>query len=320
MKKLTILIAIALGIAVGIVANAQILQPKPNSWVHDYAGALSEKDVASLNKLIQDNINKKHSQLAIVLINELPESETIETYANKIGREWHVGNYNNGLVYVAVIKAHKQRLEVADHLQGGITDVDALRIIEENKPFLKYGDYDGAMSTMVVNIAQKIDAYEQAKYAKPESDFNLFTEWWFYFGLFLTTIGAYLFYRKSKADKEYHKALIAKANTPYTRKYPTVKHFIDNELNKPKNKSVITPPKKNNDFAKGVATGIVADEIIRPRQSSYEPPSSSSSYDTGSSHSSGSNSSSDYGSYGSSSDSSSSSDSGFSGGGASSDW
>lgn len=291
MKKLLLFLLV-----VPATLFAQIPKPQLNTYINDLAGVLSTAQTAELNKQIYD-IEKKYSvQIAVVLVNQLPDNIVIEDYAREIGRTWHVGNAKNGLVYVASIKEHKQRLEVAQNLEGTITDAAANEILANIKPFFRNQDYAGGIKNMLSELDKRMNPAkdEQAalgaaeKVKKDEQGGDLTWLWW------LLGIGGgagilWLIFRKREDE-----AVVPDYTPPMGRS--------NGYGSRP---TYISPIIVNDSFNSSPSHDY---------GSSY---SSSSSSDSSSS----SSSSTDYGSWGSgSSDSSSSSDSGFSGGGSSSDW
>ena len=115
--------------------NAQVPAPQPGTYVNDLARVLVPEDVADLDGKIRAIEEKYGVQLAIVLVQKLPDTVEIEDFALSVGREWHVGTDRKGLVYVASIGQHKQRLEVAANLEGDIPDITAHGITDHMKPF-----------------------------------------------------------------------------------------------------------------------------------------------------------------------------------------
>ena len=286
MKKLTVLLCF-----LPFVMVAQIPAPMPNTYINDVTGKLSIEQIQVLNDSISSIEKKSSVQLAVIIIDNLPESMSIEDYTLEIGRKWHVGNARNGLVYVAALNQHKQRLEVADALQSKITDADALQITDNIKPFFRSGDYNGGLQILVQQISEKLNPIlqEQIALAKAEqSKKNSKGFGWLWLLLLPIPAGLYFIFKPKKADKE---------GTPITDF-----GYHPSATNSGSNNNYINP---------------VAPLIYPPTYDSGTSPSSGSS-----SSSSSSDSSSSYGSWGSgSSDSGSSSfDSGFSGGGASNDW
>ncbi len=98
-------------------------------------------------------------QVAILLISNLPPGLSIEDYARRIGNDWKVGVNHNGIVYVAALQEHRQRLEIAERLEGDIPDVAAAEIINNLKSDLRNEDYDAAMNLLVKQIDNHLGVY-----------------------------------------------------------------------------------------------------------------------------------------------------------------
>src|SRR5882724_104602 len=131
---------------------AQVPKPIPGTYVDDFANALTTEQILQLNKQARALETATSVQIAIVLVQALPGEMNIDDYAREIGRTWHVGNANNGLVYVVSISQHKQRLEVAKELEGVLPDVTALHILDNIKPFLHKGDYFTGLFNMLQQV------------------------------------------------------------------------------------------------------------------------------------------------------------------------
>lgn len=132
----------------------QTPQPKQETYINDHADVISLQRQVDINKQLRALEDAHHVQMAIVLVNKLPEGVAIEDYAREIGRQWHVGTGQNGLVYVAAIDEHKQRLEVPTRLEGSITDVIASGLTDEIKPYFRSQDYAGGIQNMIGHIDQ----------------------------------------------------------------------------------------------------------------------------------------------------------------------
>lgn len=167
MKKIILIIT-----ALFSVAFAQIPDPMPNTYVNDAAGVLTAQQIQVLNDSVLSIEKSSSVQIAIVLVNQLPSGMDISDFTLQIGRKWHVGNAHNGLVYAASISEHKQRLEVADGLQGDIPDLSALQILEGIKPHFKQQQHFEGLLTLLAGIHQKVDpvAKEQSRLAAIEYD------------------------------------------------------------------------------------------------------------------------------------------------------
>ena len=91
----------------------QIPKPKPDTYVNDYTNSLTPEEIQALNEQILQLEKQTNVQVAILLIKDLPADMSIEDYARTTGNTWKVGKNFNGIVYVAVLNARRQRLEIA---------------------------------------------------------------------------------------------------------------------------------------------------------------------------------------------------------------
>jgi uncharacterized protein len=143
---------LAVCLLVSAVGFAKIPKPQKNTYVNDFAGVLKPGEIRELNAKIHRMERLADVQLAVVLINKLPAEYDIDEYALLIGRKWHVGKHKNGLVYVAAIAQHKQRLEVARLLTDKVTDEKSAEILDAIKPFFRQQDYAGGINAMVDEV------------------------------------------------------------------------------------------------------------------------------------------------------------------------
>lgn len=295
MKNLTLLLLL-----VSSMVTAQIPEPQSNTYINDLAGVVNDSDKQAINGLLRQIETQFGVQVAIVLVNHLPDNYAIEDYAREIGRKWHVGNALNGIVYVASIQDHKQRLEIASHLEGVIPDITAKHLTDELKPYFRAERYGGGLLVLIGGITdalqpekaeqQKLTADELKKKRDSQND-------WLPIGLTLGGIASLIcliyFWIKQRKRKSEREVELPSTISP---SYACSNYITPTFANQAQ---LYTPQSRNYD-------------------DDYTPPSRS--YDSDSSSSS-SSSSSDYGNWGSgSSDNSSSNDSGFSGGGSSNDW
>lgn len=168
MKSLLVL----LSLLIATLGFAKIPEPQKNTYVNDYAHVLSKKQIKILNERIKAFENKTTVQLAVILVNRIPEEYTIEEYALLIGRKWHVGTADNGLVYVMAIKQRQQRLEVARAMQPIINDFKAQIILDDLKNDLREKHYASAVHQLINSTENQITlikAEEQQKLVEEEA-------------------------------------------------------------------------------------------------------------------------------------------------------
>lgn len=319
---------------------SQVPDPMPNTYVNDHTGLLSTVQIDSLNKTIRAIETKSSVQIALVLVNELPERYSPEEFATAIGRKWHVGNAKNGIVYIAAINQRKMHLAPADNLSGDLPDYTCMEIMNGMKPFFKQKDYFGGLNEMLLDIGKHIDPVVKEQQALVEKERE---KRWIQtksiisniFGVIsiAAAIGLllYFFYYRPKKKKEEQEIERKRLERDIEYEKRRKKYLKDNrptinlnQISKPdpflhnlpkikETKSKQLPLLSSNKCKKKDDTSTLL-PIITPIVD--DTPSSSSS---SSSSSSNDDNSSSYGSWGSSS-SDSSSDSGFSGGGSSDSW
>ena len=280
-----------------LFAVGQVPAPLSNTYVNDYAGVVSAEQKESINKVIRAIEDTYSVQIAVVLIDKLPDNMSIEEYAMAIGRQWHVGNAENGLVSVAAIGEHKQRLEVARKLEGTITDIAASQITADIKPYFRKKDYAGGILNMLYEINGYLRPVQAEQKGLGEAELKKKDDtgwaWWVIALLCCTGIGivAVLIYMVIKKNKDSEQEPSKSSRVGFSPNSLIGARYYDN-AERNTGVTILSTNNYNSDYGA----------------------SSSSSSD----HSS---SSSDYGNWGSgSSDSSSSFDSGFSGGGSSDSW
>jgi uncharacterized protein len=297
MKKLIFLAFLCL---FSLSVFSQIPDPKPNTYINDFAEVLTPGQIQSVNSRLRALEDRTSVQFAIVLIQKLPDNLDIEQFSNQLGRKWHVGNARNGIVYVMAIDDHKQRLEIADHMQGTITDLEAAEIIDGARSFYKDKDYFGGVDQIVNITMQKITPATDEQKALGDTelkkqDGQSYFWVWVVFGAVPVGIFAWVFvaaYRRDKKRKKQIDKSVGYGNSPSGSNRIRTRY--------------------DEDYNGSFSSGYVSGSLSSP---------SSGGWGSSSSDNSSSSSSSSYGDWGSgSSDSSSSSDSGFSGGGASDSW
>lgn len=297
MKSLLLFLSLFI-VALGF---AKIPEPQKNTYVNDYAHVLSKKQIKMLNERIRKFENKTTVQLAVVLVNNVPAEYSIDEFATLIGRRWHVGTSDNGLVYVLAIKQRLQRLEVARNLQATITDADAEQILDTVKANLRSKHYASAIYNIVEASDRTIaNSYSNALVSSDTADPEETTENiatshvterdntpGIVLGVFIVYLIIVYFYNKGK---------------PSQGSYGSSNYYSSLNYNTSR---IVNAIKDRNNYSNSSAV------------------SSDSSNDNSSSNSGSNNDSSDsnYGNWGSSDNNGkSSSSSGFNGGGATSNW
>src|SRR5271170_3543166 len=133
--------------------------PKPTNYVSDFAGVLSPQTVQSLNALCAQVDRKASAQIAVVTVKTL-DGEPIENFTTNLEDKWKVGKKgtDRGVIIVFATQDRKYRIETGYGLEGILPDSKVGVIGRTVKPQLEAGNYDAAVSSAVVQVAQIIAA------------------------------------------------------------------------------------------------------------------------------------------------------------------
>jgi len=130
---------------------------KPQGYINDFAGVLRRDSVEELNAACARLEKATGVQMALVILPSL-EGEPIEDVANLLFRKWGVGQKqkNEGLLLLVSVRDRRTRLEVGYGLEPVIPDGYAGWVLREMRPFLRAGDYRGALLAAVDTLGERI--------------------------------------------------------------------------------------------------------------------------------------------------------------------
>jgi uncharacterized protein len=134
--------------------------PKPTDYVSDYAHVLSPGTVEQLGRLCgQLDHSKTNAQVAIVTIHTL-DGDDLSDFANRLEEKWKVGKKGSdrGILMLFAIQDRKRWIEVGYGLEGILPDAKVGDIGRAMVPALRQGNYDSAITTGLVQVANVIAA------------------------------------------------------------------------------------------------------------------------------------------------------------------
>jgi uncharacterized protein len=157
--------AILLGIATLFFSTASSAErvedlPKPTNWVADFAHVLSPEATQRIDTLCgQLSHSKANAQIEVVTIRTL-NGDDIDDFTNRLEEKWKIGKKGSdrGVVMLFAIQDHKRRIEVGYGLEGILPDAKVGDIGRSMVPALRAADYDRAVTSGVVQIANVISA------------------------------------------------------------------------------------------------------------------------------------------------------------------
>ncbi len=170
---------------------AQELPPLTGRVV-DRAGILSDQTEQALTAALAAHEQASSDQLVVATIDST-DGETIEAYANRLFRDWGLGQAeeNNGVLLLVAVDDRKMRIEVGYGLEGTLTDVLAKLIIDNTiVPRFRQGDFEGGVSAGVDDILAVLTGNEAELRARAERNADRFSgediERWIFLGVFFT--------------------------------------------------------------------------------------------------------------------------------------
>jgi len=134
--------------------------PQPTNWVADFAHVLSPETTQQIDSLCgQISHSKANAQIEVVTIRTL-DGDDIDDFTNRLEEKWKIGRKGSdrGVVLLFAIQDRKRRIEVGFGLEGILPDAKVGDIGRSMVPALRAADYDRAVTTGVVQIANVIAA------------------------------------------------------------------------------------------------------------------------------------------------------------------
>jgi uncharacterized protein len=156
---LAVSLAFAFSAVAGFAERVEDL-PKPTNWVSDFAHVLTPETAARLDSLCgQLSHSKANAQIEVVTIRSL-DGDDIDDFTNRLEEKWKIGKKGSdrGVLLLFAIQDHKRRIEVGYGLEGILPDGKVGDIGRSMVPALKAANYDQAVTTGVVQIANVISA------------------------------------------------------------------------------------------------------------------------------------------------------------------
>lgn len=135
---------------------ASLSIPKPQGYVNDFAGLLSERQRSLLENMLHQYEQRTTNQVVLLVIDSL-QDEDLESFSLRVAEEWKIGQKgkDNGVLFLVVLKDRKARIEVGYGLEGSLTDAVASRILRQIVfPAFRQGNYFGGIAGGLEAILQ----------------------------------------------------------------------------------------------------------------------------------------------------------------------
>lgn len=134
-----------------------VSQLHATNYVNDFAHVLNGQTTAELNDACQQLDQKAHAQVSVVTVNST-DGQDVFDYAVALYQAWGIGgkSSNRGVLILLAVKDRKYWTTVGYGLEPILPDGKVGGFGREAIPFLKQGDYDGAVRLITMRVAEVI--------------------------------------------------------------------------------------------------------------------------------------------------------------------
>jgi len=159
-------------------AHALDVPPHGGQWVVDTARLLPPAEKEALGESLRNYAGATGIQIVVLTIPGL-QGEDLTAYANRVAREWGVGqkDANNGVLILVAMAERKVRFEVGRGIEDKLPDILCKRIQQEvTIPLFKAGRFDQGLVASVAAIQKALGgapAADQQGRARPAPDGGL---------------------------------------------------------------------------------------------------------------------------------------------------
>jgi uncharacterized protein len=130
------------------LAEAAQPTPMPGTFVHDFAGVISDEKKTEIQAQAQRLKDEYKTEIAVVTIDSL-QGEDSFGYSMRMARSWGIGSRDNdvrGLLILVSIKDRKTAFRTSRYIEGELTDGVTGEISRRMNVSFKKGDFGGGLS------------------------------------------------------------------------------------------------------------------------------------------------------------------------------
>jgi uncharacterized protein len=152
---------LSVALAVIVLAACASAEPvaslKPTDCVNDFAGVLSPATITQLKEMCRQVLEKAQASVVVVTVKST-DGEDIFNYSVDLYQKWGIGQKgkDRGVLILLAVQDRKYYINVGYGLEGILPDGKVGGFGREAVPYLKRGDYDGAVSLLTSRIVDVI--------------------------------------------------------------------------------------------------------------------------------------------------------------------
>ena len=130
---------------------------KPTDCVNDFAGVLSAGTTTQLKEMCRQVLDKAQASVVVVTIKS-SDGEDIFNYAVNLYQKWGIGQKgkDRGVLIILAVQDRKYYINVGYGLEPILPDGKVGGFGREVVPYLKNGDYNGAVSLLTSRVIDVI--------------------------------------------------------------------------------------------------------------------------------------------------------------------
>ena len=157
-RSWTLLLVVAGVLALAAYATAEpVSSLKPTDCVNDFAGVLSPSTVTQLKEMCRQVLEKAQASVVVVTVKST-DGVDIFDYAVDLYQKWGIGQKgkDRGVLILLAVQDRRYYINVGYGLEGILPDGKVGGFGRESVPYLKRGDYDGAVSLLTSRVVDVI--------------------------------------------------------------------------------------------------------------------------------------------------------------------
>ncbi len=147
-----------------VISLTDLENARLQSWVVDYTGTLSSKEIDLLRQKLNNYEKESSNQIVVLLINWL-DGHSINEYSMRLGNKWGIGQKgkDNGVLIILALRARQWRIAVGYGLEEALPDKLLGSIGKKHMTYyLKKGNYYEAIASTIDNIIKSIRPQQKA--------------------------------------------------------------------------------------------------------------------------------------------------------------
>jgi uncharacterized protein len=150
-------IVVAVVALIAFASAEPVSSLKPTDCVNDFAGVLGPSTITQLKEMCRQVLDKAQASVVVVTVKST-DGEDIFNYSVELYQKWGIGQKgkDRGVLILLAVQDRKYWITVGYGLEPILPDGKVGGFGREAVPYLKRGDYDGAVSLLTSRVVDVI--------------------------------------------------------------------------------------------------------------------------------------------------------------------